>query len=273
MKTEIKTLNYTESLLFCLATLFNRDITTLSVYTEQSSYSDDVYQQCLETLKSHQKLDRKLMQDNLQVFDESTWYFVYKRFTRLSELNFNKDIQIVWEALDYDYKNLPDQLWKYNSKDILQLYGITIKLPSFVVYIEKSRTKFIFFEKEMINICQNYLEDYFKPLDKEVVIEKHNHILWVSESIPNPQIFANYAIYEIDQILITNLSIILYGFLILAYFVNLITSLTVSCFIFFLFVLTYRWVTDSLLTKFTLSDCLLYLILIFGVGFCLFYLL
>ena len=188
--TLLNPLNYTESVLFCLAILLKSDVTKLSFYTgESENYLDYFYQQGLETIKNPQKLDREIMQNNLVVFAESTWYFVYKRFTYLYELNLIKDMQIVWDALDYDYRNFPDELWKYNSKDSFRLYGIPIKLPSFVVYRdivyqEKLTTKFIFFEPEMANICKSYLENkYYKLLDMDVVIEQQEKTLYVPASI------------------------------------------------------------------------------------------
>ncbi len=182
MKTELKTLNYTEFLLFCLANLLNNDISKLSFYTEELyKYSDRFYQQGLETLKDYQKLDRNLMQDNLIVFSETTWYFVYKRFTRLSELSFNKDIQIIWGALDYDYKNFPDQLWKYNSEDSFRLYRIfKFQLPSFVVYEENDSTKLIFFDQEIASEYSNCLEKKYEDLELRFVVERNKNIVHVA---------------------------------------------------------------------------------------------
>ncbi|EAZ88256.1 hypothetical protein [Crocosphaera chwakensis] len=183
MKTKIKTLNYTESLLFCLATLFNRDVTKLSFYTKEvENYLDTVYQQGIETLRKHQKLDRALMQDNLRVFDESTWYFVYKSFTRLSELTFNKDIKIVEKALDYDYKNFPDELWKYNNKDNFRPYKIfKFQLPPFVVYEENDSTKLIFFNEKVASEYSNYLEKKYEDLELHFVVERNNNIVHVAK--------------------------------------------------------------------------------------------
>ena len=188
--TLIKPLNYTESLLFCLANWL-KSVEKLSFYTlELQENSDYFSQQSIETIKKHQQLDRELMQNNLSIIHpELTWYFFYKHFTYLTQLNPTKHGKIAWEALDYDYRNFPDELWKYNSQDSFRLYGIPIKLPSFVVYRdivyqEKLTTKFIFFEQEMANRCKSYLETkYYRLLDMDVVIEQLGNTLYVPASI------------------------------------------------------------------------------------------
>ncbi|EAZ88352.1 hypothetical protein [Crocosphaera chwakensis] len=157
MKTALKDLNYTEALLFCLATLFNRDITKLSFYTEKlENSSNTFYQQEVESLRKHQKLDRALMQDNLRVFDESTWYFVYKRFTRLSELTFNKD----------NFR--PYKIFKF-------------QLPPFVVYEENDSTKLIFFNEKVASEYSNYLEKKYEDLELHFVVERNNNIVHVAK--------------------------------------------------------------------------------------------
>ncbi len=259
MKLQINNLNYTQSWLFCAATLLKSKINQLSFYTKElTQYSDYFYAESLKTLKNTQKFDRQLMQDNLSVISlESNWYFLYTYLTRLHQENPTEHGQIIWEALDYDYQNFPDELWKYNSKDSFRLYGIKFKLPSFVVQEDELKTKLIFFDVEIANIVKSYLDGFYKHLEIDDVVEQQENIVYIVKETTLgtrtyffPQKINYYWMDRIDRRLTIGASIIIFLFLVLAYLINLnsdwISSLLVILTCFYI----YRLVTDSMMNEF-----------------------
>ena len=141
---KLKSLNYTESWLFCATIIFKANLKKLSFYQlEPPQYSDYFYQQGLETISSHQKLDRQLLKDNQSViWIESTWYFFYKLFTRLQSEYPTEHGEIVWKALDYDYTNfnLGINSIVEGQENIIQ---VATEIPNFGIKT--------FFYPEMIN--------------------------------------------------------------------------------------------------------------------------
>ncbi len=230
MITKLKPLNHTESWLLCLAT-FLKSRNKLSFYTsELEEYSDYFYQPSIETIKNHQQLDRELMQDNLSlIYPESTWYFFYKHFTYLTQLNPTEHGEIVGKALDYDYRNFPDELWKYNRKDSFRLYGIKCKLPSFVVYEDELKTQLIFFDQKVADICKSYLGRKYENLGMNSIVEGQGNIIQVATEIPSfgiktffyPEMINDYWMTRIDRRLTIGASIIIFIVLGLAYLINL----------------------------------------------------
>ena len=259
MKPQIKTLNHTESWLFCAATLLKSKINQLSFYTKElTQYSDDFYAESLETLKNPQKFDRQLMKENQSLICfVSNWYFLYTYLTRLHQENPTEHGQIIWEALDYDYQNFPDELWKYNFKDSFRLYGIKFKLPSFVVQDDELKTKLIFFDVEIANIVKSYLDGFYKHLGIDDVVEQQENIVYIVKETTLgirtyffPQKINDYWTERIDRRLTIGASIIIFLFLVLAYLINLnsdwISSLLVLLTCFYI----YRLVTDSMMNEF-----------------------
>ncbi len=257
--TNMNQLNYTESWLLCTATLLKKKINCLSFYSQDlSQYSDDFYHEGLETIKNHQKLDRQMMKDNQAVIGNGgNWYFFYTYLTRLHQENPTEHWKIIWEALDYDYQKFPDELWKYNFKDNFRLSGIKFKLPLFVVQEDEIKTKLIFLDLRVANICQMYLKRFYKSLGIDEVVEQQENIVYVVKETPLgtrtyffPQKINYYWMERINRRLNIGASIIIFLFLVLAKLINLsgdwISSLLVLLTCFYI----YGRVTDSMMNEF-----------------------
>ncbi len=274
--TLLKPLNYTESLLFCLANWL-KSIEKLSFYTlELQENSDYFYQQSIETIKKHQQLDRELMQNNLSlIHPELTWYFFYKHFTYLTELNPTEHGKIVWKALDYDYRNFPDELWKYNCKDSFRLYGIKFSLPSFVVYQEELKTQLIFFDQQVADICQSYLERKYESIGLNSIVEGQGNIIQVAIEIPSlgiktffhPEMINDYWMTRINRKVTIGASIIIFIFLGLAYLINLDSQWISSLLVILTWFYLYHLITDLMMQKFNEVNSIFQGLLILVIAF------
>ncbi len=273
----IKPLNYTESWLFCATIIFKANLKNLSFYKiKLNQYSEHFYQQGLETISSHQKLDRQILKDNQSViWIESTWYFFYKYFTRLQSEYPTEHRKIIWKALDYDYRNFPDELWKYNCKDSFRLYGIKCKLPSFVVYQEEVNTQLIFFDEKVADICKSYLERKYESIGLDSIVEGEGNIIQVATEIPSlgiktffhPEMINDYWMTRINRKVTIGASIIIFIFLGLAYLINLDSQWISSLLVILTWFYLYHLITDLMMQKFNEVNSIFQGLLILVIAF------
>ncbi|MDJ0511307.1 MAG: hypothetical protein QNJ64_18945 [Crocosphaera sp.] len=199
-----------------------------------------------------------MMKDNQVVMSLSdNWYYFYKYITQLHLENPTEHGEIIWKALAYDYRNFPDELWKYNFQDSFRLYGIKFKLPVFVVQESEIKTKLIFFDLRAANIYQRYLKEFYKSLDIDEVVEQQENIVYIVKENPLgirtyffPQKINYYWMDRINRRLNLAASIIICLFLAFAYLLNLSSNWISSLLVLLTCFYIYQLIMDSMRNEF-----------------------